>query len=253
MRALIVDDEPLLRHYLDQRLADLWPELEVVAKVGDGASALKLIDELAPDLIFLDIQMPGVDGLQVAARLASLPRPPQLVFVTAFDQHALRAFELAAVDYLLKPVTDERLLQTRTRLLARQQAAEQPPDLALVMKALAQFGAPPAVAPLRWLRVAKGEETHLIDVTEVAYFQAEDKYTMVYTAHGSYLMRLPLKELLAQLEPEQFWQVHRSTIVRVAAISRVSRDLAGRMFAHLHAPAVKLAVSRACQGLFKQM
>ncbi len=255
MRALIVDDEPLLRHHLDQRLADLWPELEVVGKAGDGASGWQLLETLPPDLLFLDIRMPGMDGLQLAARLPALPRPPQLVFVTAYDEHAVRAFELAAVDYLLKPVSDERLLQTRARLLAAAPSSTtpEPQQLAALLAALGQLPAPAAAPPLRWLRVAKGEETLLLDVAEVSYFQAEDKYTSVYTAHGCFLMRLPLKELLAQLDGSLFWQIHRSTIVRVAAIQRISRDLAGRMFVHLHQAGVKLAVSRACQGLFKQM
>lgn len=252
MRAVIADDEPLLRHHLDQRLADVWPELEVVGKAADGHAALAMVESLAPDLLFLDIRMPGLDGLQVAARLKALPTPPLVVFVTAYDAHAVEAFELAAVDYLLKPVTDERLMATRARIVERPSPAPLP-DVAALMRALQQVQAPAAAGGLRWLRVAKGEETHLLDVAEVSYFQAEDKYTTVYTAHGSYLMRLTLKELQAQLDGEQFWQIHRSTIVRVAAIRRVSRDLAGRMFAHLDAPAVKLPVSRACQGLFKQM
>ena len=258
MRAVIVDDEPLLRRHLDQRLADLWPELEVVGKAGDGDNGWKLLNELQPDLLFLDIRMPGMDGLQLASRLPMLARPPQLVFVTAYDEHALRAFELAAVDYLLKPVSDERLLQTKARLQAAAVASDvaqpqpQPQQLAALLAALGQLPVP-LVPALRWLRVAKGEETLLIDVAEVSYFQAEDKYTSVYTASGCYLMRLPLKELLVQLDGALFWQIHRSTIVRVAAINRVSRDLAGRVFAHLHQPGVKLAVSRGCQGLFKQM
>lgn len=255
MRAVIIDDEPLLRHHLDQRLADLWPELEVVGKAGDGESGWQLLEALQPDLLFLDIRMPGVDGLQLAARLPALPRPPRLVFVTAYDEHALRAFELAAVDYLLKPVSDERLLQTRARLLASapSSGAPEPQQLAALLAALGQQPVPRVPPSLRWLRVAKGEETLLIDVAEVSYFQAEDKYTSVYTASGCYLMRLPLKELLTQLDGTLFWQIHRGTIVRVAAIQRVSRDLAGRMLVHLHQPGVKLAVSRACHGLFKQM
>jgi len=245
--AIIADDEPRLAEYLKERLAVLWPELVIAGVAGNGPEAQALLDAEAPDIAFLDIRMPGLSGLDVA-RGAS--RDVRIVFVTAFDQYALAAFERAAVDYLLKPVSDERLAETVARLKA--QATPPPGDIGTVLAAIAQL-APGGPQKLAWIRASRGSEVQLIDVEDVCYFQANDKYTSVFTADGESLIRTPLKELAGQLDTQRFWQVHRGTIVNVKHIATTTRDLTGRITLRLKQRPEPLPVSRAYAHLFKQM
>lgn len=242
-RVLIADDEPLLAADLVTRLARLAPWLEIVATVHNGTAALEAIAGLRPDMAFLDIRMPGLTGLDVARQAGGCA----IVFVTAFDQYAVEAFEQAAVDYLLKPVSDERLLQTLTRLQDRRAPVTE--ALAPLLQRILQ----PAPERLRWIRASHGESLHLVDVGQVLYFQSDDKYTVVMTAEREYLIRTPLRELIEQLDPQQFWQIHRSTLVNVHAVQRVQRELTGRCTLHLRGRAETLTVSRAFAHLFRQM
>jgi len=277
--ALIAEDEGLLAENLRQELAKLWPALEIVAMAPHGQAALDLALRHRPDLCFLDIRMPGLSGLEAAAALAEdwqegpgAERPfPLLVFVTAYDQYALQAFELAAVDYVLKPVQPERLAQTCQRLkqaLNQRQAPSQAasasdaPELQAAVEQLRRLlGAPqapasaasPAAAPLRLLQVSVGNQILMVPVDEVIYFEAADKYVRVITASKEHLIRISLRELLPQLDGQRFWQVHRSLVVRSDAIARAVRDEAGKISLHLHGSAEKLAVSRMYAHLFKGM
>jgi DNA-binding LytR/AlgR family response regulator len=253
-RALIADDEPHLASYLQARLKVLWPELEVIAVSPNGVQALADIAEHEPDIAFLDIKMPGLTGLEVAQR-ADVPL--HLVFVTAFDQYAVEAFEREAVDYLLKPVTDERLEQTVRRLRERIGKREPPPGVRDALAELARWlpGQPAGVAPnrLAWIRAAVGNQVRLIPVEEVCYFQANDKYVSVFTAEGESLIRLTLRELLDQLDPDRFWQIHRGTVVNLGHVATTLRDLRGRVTLKLKSRSESLVVSRAFAHLFKQM
>ncbi len=249
VRALIADDEPHLAEHLRARLAVLWPELDVLPLTANGVEALAAINEDAPQVAFLDIRMPGLTGLELAGRIEG---GTHVVFVTAFDQYAVEAFDRDAVDYLLKPVTDERLMRCIERLRAKIGSAEKPPALAEMLARLASL--PPAGGTkLRWVRALKGEVVHQIPVDEVLYFQAQDKYTCVVTREGESLIRMPLSELAAQLDPEVFWQVHRSTLVNMDEVASTRRDLAGRVSVTLKDGVTELAVSRAFAHLFKQM
>ncbi|MBA5604348.1 response regulator transcription factor [Duganella sp. FT3S] len=283
-RAIIADDEAHLRDHLQTQLASAWPELRIVAKAANGLDALRLIDEQAPDVVFLDIRMPGMTGLDVAARLASGERPPRIVFVTAYDQYAVAAFEHAAVDYLLKPVSQERLGRTVAKLKAALQA--QPglggagaPAVAPVsgdasaaaLQALLQQlaghlgvpgGVPAAPAPvpatataasLQWIRAAHGDETRLIPIEDVIYFQSNDKYTSVFLAEGESLIRTPLSKLREQLDEQQFWQIHRSVIVAARHVAGTRQDFRGRLMVQLKGRPEQLVVSRNYVDLFRQM
>ena len=249
--AIIADDEPRLADYLKSRLAALWPELVIAGIAANGPDALALLAREAPDIAFLDIRMPGLTGLEVARRADA---GVHLVFVTAFDQYAVDAFERAAVDYLLKPVSDERLAETVARLKARVQAVAPTPDWRAALAAIERL-APLAPAPerLAWIRASTGQQVRLIAVEDVVYFQANDKYTSVFTADGEALIRTPMKELGEQLDPQRFWQVHRGTIVNVAHIATTTRELSGRITLTLKGRPDKVAVSRAYVHLFKQM
>jgi DNA-binding LytR/AlgR family response regulator len=255
-RALIADDEPHLAAYLRERLAELWPELDVVGVAGDGPEALRLIDEHDPDVLFLDIRMPGLTGLEVAQRAAT---GVHVVFVTAYDQYAVTAFEREAVDYLLKPVSDERLRDTVRRLRARVGTAAPPPELSAALEALGRLlpalgaTAPATAQRLDWIRAAIGNQVRLIAVEEVCYFQANDKYTSVFTREGEALIRTSLKELAEQLDPARFWQIHRSTIVNLAHVASSTRDLSGRIQIRLKTRPETLTVSRAFAHRFRQM
>jgi DNA-binding LytR/AlgR family response regulator len=246
VKAIIADDEPHLSDDLQRRLAQLWPELEIVAVLHDGIAAEQALRELTPDIAFLDIRMPGQSGLDAALAATAGCR---VVFVTAFDDHAVQAFEQAAVDYLLKPVSDERLARSVERLKQHGAAA---PDalLARLQRLLAQQTKP---EPLRWLRIQVGQQVRMIAVEEVCYFQSADKYTTVLTCDAEYLLRTPLKDLLAQLDPEQFWQVHRGTIVNVRQVVSAHHDLLGKVSLKLRDRAEKVAVSRSYAHLFRQM
>ncbi|EKO3945138.1 response regulator transcription factor [Vibrio fluvialis] len=250
--ALIADDEPLLRRYLNQSLADLWPQLTVVATADNGETALEAIHQHQPDIVFLDIRMPKLDGMALANKLKGLIKPPLVVFVTAFDEYALRAFDTNAADYLLKPVTESRLQQCCERLQQRLQSAEQTaPDMTQLISQLSQLNVKPSY--LTWLKASKGEEIHLIAAADVLYLKAEDKYLSVYKQGErgieEYLLRSSLKDLLAQLNPEQFWQIHRSVAVNVAKVDKVKKDFTGKMYVYIGER--KLAVSRALQSQFK--
>ena len=252
MRALIIDDEPLLRLHLDKMLSDVWPELEIVGTAGDGQSALDLCQELQPDLIFLDIRMPGLDGITVAKILNAQTTPPTIVFTTAYDEYAVQAFELQAIDYLLKPIDLDRLEQCCQRL-KKQQGNQQHPDInALLQQLSGNSNQSEKRNYLTWIRASKGEELQLINIEQVSAFIAEDKYTTVCCQEEEYLIRTSLKELKPQLDPDQFWQIHRNALVRVNAINKIKKDLLGRLSVTLNTGRT-LAVSRNASALFKTM
>ncbi len=279
--ALIAEDEPLLASALKAELAGAWPELDVLAVVGDGLSAVKLALAHKPDVLFFDIRMPCMSGLEAAAELAdewNTAAPggtpfPALVFVTAYDQYAVQAFEAQAMDYLLKPVQTVRLQKTVSKLqqvLAGRLSAAQPPtqphasqganlDAGLdhTLEQLRQLlksprGAAPAPA-LKLIQVSVGNTIRMVPLDEVVYFEAADKYIRVLTPEHEYLIRTPLRELLQQLDTQQFWQVHRATVVRAQAIQAVTRDEAGKSWLQLRGRPEKLAVSRLYAHLFKAM
>jgi len=252
---VIAEDEELLRRALVQQLGQAWPQLRVVAECEDGASALESIAELRPDVAFLDIRMPGLTGIEVAAALAETSPRTQVVFVTAYDQYAIDAFERGAVDYLLKPVELPRLEATVQRLQARLAAGQ--PDPQVLESLLRQLAARPAAAsavpPLAWITASAGRETRLIMLEDVLYFRADSKYTVVVTAEGEALLRTPLKELLAALDPQKFRQIHRSTIVNLAAVASVLRDDTGKGTLRLKNRSETLAVSAPFMALFRGM
>ena len=271
--ALIAEDEPLLAAALQAELARAWPELRVLASVGNGISAVKQALALTPDVLFFDIRMPGMSGLEAAAELADQwdttgpgARPfPALVFVTAYDQYAVQAFEAQAVDYLLKPVQAARLQKTVDKLRkpsanrsssAINSEADMEPTLARLRALLAGGDAAPAprlTVIAASLPGALGASIRMVPVDEVLYFEAADKYLRVLTASAEYLIRTPLKELLAQLDPQVFWQVHRGTLVRASLIDTVTRDEAGKLSLTLRGRPERLPVSRLYAHLFKAM
>ncbi len=252
--AVVAEDEALLRDALLAQLAQAWPQLDVVAACEDGAAALEALATHRPDVAFLDIRMPGLTGLDVAAAAAELSPRTQVVFVTAYDQYAIDAFDRGAVDYLLKPVAADRLAATVARLQARD-AVHDARALAGLLQRLG--GALPPVAdappPLTWLTASAGRETRLILVDDVAYFRADNKYTTVVTADGEALLRTPLRELLAVLDPDTFRQVHRSTIVNLRAVAGIVRDDSGRGTVRLKSRPETLPVSAPYMALFRHM
>lgn len=253
-KAIIADDEKELRTYLKNMLAETWPELEICGEAINGREALKMADALAPQIAFLDIKMPGLSGLDVAKKIAGICR---IVFVTAFDQYAVEAFEREAVDYLVKPVTKKRLLQTIDRLKKQLKSSPEPPaDLAeMIAKVLAglQSNANTEFRYLRWIKTQHKENIRLISVEEIDYFQAGDKYTLVITPEGEALIKKSIKELSQELDPQKFWQIHRGTIVNVSRIENVGRSLTGRGILKLKNRSNSLTVSRQYLHLFKQM
>ncbi len=251
-KLLVADDEAELAADLHQRLQRLWPQATVAGVARNGPEARALLQERRPDVAFLDIRMPGMSGLEVAAQIDF---PCHVVFVTAYDQYAVEAFEREAVDYLLKPVSDERLVQTIDRL-QRLLAGGEPPAMRALLERLEQtLGAQAADAaqPLRWIRASAGERLRLLPVDEVDYFQARDKYTSVLTAEGEFLIRTPVRELAAQLDGGRFWQIHRATIVNVARVAAVTRDFGGRLTLTLRGREESLTVSRRYTHLFERM
>jgi len=248
--ALIADDEPNLAEHLRSRLAVLWPELGVLPLAANGLDALRAIDDEAPTVAFLDIRMPGLTGLEVAHRM---DRRTHVVFVTAYDQYAVDAFDREAVDYLVKPVTDDRLGRAIERLKRKLAESAKPPALEEVLARIAKVLPAGGGGRLRWIRASQGDTVRQIAVDDVLYFQAADKYTCVITREGESLIRTPLAELVPQLDGDLFWQVHRSTVVNMNEVSVARRDLGGRVFLKLKDGRTELAVSRAYAHLFKQM
>ncbi|MCC4786355.1 LytR/AlgR family response regulator transcription factor [Vibrio splendidus] len=265
--AIIADDEALLRHHLDKSLAEVWPELEIVSKAQNGLEAMQSIQQLKPDVAFLDIRMPELDGISLAKQLNKLDSPPLIVFITAYDEYAVKAFEHNAMDYLLKPINEERLLATCQKVQARLSSSQtqtgnplEQPDITALMAQLQQLSQSSSQQNkqqyLTWLKASVGEDIHLIAVDDVAYFKAEDKYVSIFKkGQGGlleeFILRVSLKELIAQLNPDEFWQIHRSVVVKVSAIDKVKKGLSGQMSAYVSGE--KLPISRASQALFKGM
>jgi DNA-binding LytR/AlgR family response regulator len=245
-RALIAEDEPMLRAQLKARLTNAWPELREIVEAVDGEHALALAAARMPDVAFLDIRMPGRTGLDVAREIGGRCH---VVFVTAYDEYAIAAFEEGAIDYVLKPVAPERMAKVVARVKAR--LAQPPLDLAAVLARLA--AREPAAAPLRWIRASLGSAMQMIAVADVVYFRAEDKYTKVVTRDAEALIRTPIKDLYADLDQEAFWQIHRATIVNLHAIARVDRDFRDQPVITLKARPERLVVSRTFAHRFKSM
>jgi DNA-binding LytR/AlgR family response regulator len=250
--AIVAEDEATLRGQLVEQLGQLWPELAIVGEAADGVQALRLLDEHRPDVMFLDIQMPGATGLEVARQASGRCH---VVFVTAYDQHAVAAFDQGAVDYVLKPVSAARLFTAVSRL--KQRLGSPPVRLDTALNGLASFGgsgtAPATKQYLRWINASVGQNLKLITVDEVSYFQADNKYTRVVTNEGEALIRKPLKELVEELDPNQFWQIHRSTLVNASSIAGVTRDFRGRMLVKLKTRQETLLVSDSYTHRFRQM
>ena len=254
-KCVIAEDETLLRDALVALLGDVWPELEIVAACDDGGSALEAIAAYRPEVAFLDIRMPGLTGLEVAAALPDASPATQAVFVTAYNQYAIDAFDKGAVDYLLKPVARERLAATVARLKAR--IAGGGADGAAMADLLERLGRTiPNTSkepPLVWLTASAGSETRLIMVEDIAYFQSDTKYTVVMTAAGEALLRKPIRELLDVLDPTIFKQIHRSTIVNLRAVASVTRDDTGKGMIRLKTRPETLTVSQPFMAMFRNM
>jgi DNA-binding LytR/AlgR family response regulator len=258
--ALIADDEAPMRDLLRSRLRQVWPDLQIVAEAANGVEAVELGEQFRPDIAFLDIRMPGMSGIEAARRLYERSH---IVFATAYDQYALDAFEQGALDYLLKPVSAERLATTCARLQARLRArastaAATPPQdigqqLAKLTALLENRGKPEKPAYLRWIQAQVGSSLRMVSTREILFFQSDEKYTRVQTVGAEFLIRKTLKELLDELDPDEFWRIHRSTLVRVDAIAEVKRDLRGRQMLKVRGYAGELEVSRNHSYLFQQM
>ncbi len=249
VRAIIADDEETLRLYLKEKLAVAWPELVVSGEAGDGEAALKLIEEKRPHIAFLDIQMPGMSGIEVARGING---PCAVVFITAYNKYAVEAFENEALDYVLKPVTEERLEKTVKRLKERLASPQSAPNLAEVIDKVAR-ALENSPNHLQWIKAQHKDGVRLIPVGDVYYFRATDKYTVVRTRDGEHLIRKTIKELENELDPDQFWRVHRAAIVNARAIHAVDHSLSGGYTVKFRDIQDRLAVSRAYTHLFKQM
>jgi DNA-binding LytR/AlgR family response regulator len=252
IRAIIADDEEPLRRYLKSRLAVVWPELVLCGEATNGLQALELIRVHRPQIAFLDIKMPGLSGMEVARKTTG---SCWVVFITAYDQYAVEAFETEAVDYMLKPVTEERLEKAVSRLKKQiTVSSASPPDLSqLLDRLIAGLSQERERHPLKWVKVYDGKDIRLIPVDDVLYFKSSDKYTMIITPEGESLIRKPIKELALELDPDQFWQIHRGTIVNTKCIAHVSRTLAGHGVVRLKGRPETLKVSRKYMSIFKQM
>ena len=252
-RAVIADDERLMREQLRSRLQELWPELEIVAEAKNGAEAVEMVSAQRPQVVFLDIRMPAKTGIEAAREIAALPgRVPEIVFVTAYDEYAIDAFKQGVIDYVLKPAERERLAVTVERLKQRLAAPSDSADaLQQALARLAEKLEPQA--RLRWIQASIGAEIRMIPVDEVLFFVSDEKYTRVQTACQEALIRKPIKELIAELDPAQFWQIHRSTLINTQAIAGVSRDERGRQLVAIKGRPEKLEVSRSYAHLFKGM
>jgi DNA-binding LytR/AlgR family response regulator len=247
--AIVAEDEPILRAQLEGKLRKLWPELDIIASVEDGAAALEALEDRTPDFMFLDIQMPEMTGVEVARHVGTRSH---VVFVTAYDQYAIQAFETGAVDYILKPATDERLAMTIERLKAKLAAPTPPSDLnAVLAKLTEKLGG--GREKLQWIKATIGQNLRLIPVADVLFFQSDEKYTRVVTAETEALIKTPIREILDGLDPDMFWQIHRSTLVNVNAIAGVTRDFRGQAHVKIKGKDESLVVSRIYSHLFKQM
>ena len=249
--AVVADDERLMREQIIDRLKEAWPELLIVGEASNGREARAMVQSLQPDIVFLDISMPGMDGIETARALAGRAH---VVFVTAHDQYAISAFEHGAIDYLLKPAEPERVALTCQRLRERLKQAPDPMDevLAQLSQRLGTGGLKPREY-MRWVQASVGANIRMIPTSEILFFRAEDKYTLVKTRGVEALIRKPIKELIEELDPDEFWQIHRSTVVRVDAVEQVSRDFRGHQIVHVRGSDEKLEVSRTFNHLFKQM
>jgi DNA-binding LytR/AlgR family response regulator len=247
--ALIADDEPLMLARVRNALAETWPELKIVAECKNGVEALDAYRTQKPDVAFLDIRMPGKTGLEVAAEIGD---GAHVVFVTAYDEHAIAAFQNGAADYLLKPVEVSRLQETVARLRKRieQQPSVAPPDLTELVKSLLDKAKP--AQHLKWIRASVGNVTRLIHTDDILFFQADTKYTRIVTKGADAFVRTPIRELLEGLDPEVFWQVHRSSIVNAHAVDRAVREQPEKLVLHLKGHSEKITVSRNYYALFKQ-
>ena len=285
-RAVIADDERLMRDQLRARLAEVWPELQIVGEAKNGIEAVTLVEQHRPDIAFLDIRMPGLTGVEAARQIAQMAPPegeddallPEIVFITAYDQYAVEAFEQGVVDYVLKPAERDRLALTVARLrlrLAARAAADNVVPAELTNDMTSGTGSPaspagaslqqllhklsarlqPDGAPryLQWIQASVGQAIQMVAVDEVLFFVSDEKYTRVQTAQLEALIRKPIKELVDELDPHVFWQIHRSTLVNVNAISGVTRDFRGRQIVAVKGHTEKLEVSRSYAGLFKGM
>ena len=249
--AIIADDEAPMRDQLRARLQAVWPALDIVAEADNGNDAVALAQQHEPGIVFLDIRMPGMTGIEAARHFYSRCH---IVFVTAYDQYALDAFEQGAMDYLLKPVSADRLARTCERLRAR--LATPPQDIGTQLAQLAQVlqqAAPAKPAYLRWIQAQVGGNLRMVSTREVLFFQSDDKYTRVQTATAELLIRKTLKELADELDPDEFWRIHRSTLVRVDAIVEVTKDMRGRQMVRLRGHKEELEISRNHTHLFQQM
>lgn len=245
--AIIAEDEQILRTQLTAKLAKLWPELEIIASCEDGPAALEALEDRVPDFMFLDIRMPEMTGVEVARIVGGRCH---VVFVTAYDEYAVQAFETGAVDYILKPATDERLSVTIERLKAK--LAAPPTDLKAILAKIAEH-ANGKKEQLQWIKATIGQNLRLIPVAEVLFFQSDEKYTRVVTAELEALIKTPIRELMDGLDPDTFWQIHRSTVVNANAISAVTRDFRGQAHVKVRGKDDNLVVSRIYSHLFKQM
>jgi DNA-binding LytR/AlgR family response regulator len=249
--AVVADDERLMRDQLVARLKQAWPELVIVGEASNGREAIDLVRSLRPDVVFLDISMPGTDGIEAARALAG---QAHVVFVTAHDEYAIRAFEQGAVDYVLKPADAARLALTCQRL--RERLTQAPDPMRDLLAQLSQRLGAGDLQPreyLRWVQASVGATIRMIPTSDILFFRAEDKYTRVQTQRFEALIRKPIKELLDELDPTEFWQIHRATVVRVDAVEQVSRNLRGNQVVHVKGSDEKLEVSRTFNNLFKQM
>jgi len=267
--AVLADDERLMRDQLRARLSEAWPELVFVGEAKNGTEAVAMVSEHEPDFAFLDIRMPGMTGIEAAREiLGREDNQTQIVFITAYDQYAVEAFEQGAIDYVLKPADRERLAKTVARLKQRSanddQSTQVPSsDVAALLTRLANRldetvstpGQPsrPSTPRLQWIQASVGQSLRLIPVDDVLFFQSDEKYTRVQTAQFEALIKKPIKELIEELDPDRFWQIHRSTLVNAQAITGVSRDFRGRQIVTVNGHPQKLEVSRTYTHLFKQM
>ena len=268
LRAVIADDERLMREQLRARLAEAWPELQIVAEARNGLEAVELVNQHRPEIVFLDIRMPGLTGVDAARQIAQMETAddehlPEIVFITAYDQYAVEAFEQGVCDYVLKPAERERLQVTAERIkarLARRDAPEAdgggdpaPPVQQLLHRLAAQLNPGSAPQYLSWIQASVGQGIQMIPVAEVLFFISDEKYTRVQTATVEALIRKPIKELIDALDPAVFWQIHRSTLVNVKAVAGITRDFRGRQIVAVRGHNEKLEVSRSYGHLFKGM